>query len=337
MEIKEKGEYFFNWGLVSGRQIKGKFHSLMSESYNAANKIQIGISYNAENNKMIIWSEGKKVECGKGQTAKRITEILNNRHFENLINQKTRGQSIITFKNSAASNFYVENYRGPMKDYLFKFSIRVKNDTLWTPAKKAIINKGDHLDPNCSCGNGRLCNILHILNNCARNGNEMNKRHNRIQGRIVEAIEKHLEIGKEKIKLNKAIKASSEDFGELQTINLEQFALLRPDIEFWLIQMKSGIEVRKLNLIEISVPFGKSVDETNEITLQRIRRGKRTKYQGLVVQITEELKKQERLGVRYEVEFHTVIVSSLGAVPNFTVTDLRGILGVNISKSTINL
>ncbi|GMO20850.1 MAG: hypothetical protein Ta2E_12050 [Mycoplasmoidaceae bacterium] len=30
--LKEKSEYFFNWGIVSERQIRGKFHSLISEA-----------------------------------------------------------------------------------------------------------------------------------------------------------------------------------------------------------------------------------------------------------------------------------------------------------------
>ncbi|GMO21911.1 MAG: hypothetical protein Ta2E_12570 [Mycoplasmoidaceae bacterium] len=56
-----------------------------------------------------------------------------------------------------------------MKYHLFRFTIRVRNDTLWTPTKQAIISRGQNIGRNCSCGNGRFYNTLHILNNCENN------------------------------------------------------------------------------------------------------------------------------------------------------------------------
>ncbi|GMO21905.1 MAG: hypothetical protein Ta2E_12560 [Mycoplasmoidaceae bacterium] len=56
--------------------------------------------------------DGKIIKCRRGQTAKRITGMLNSRHFDALDNQKVRGQSMVTFKGSIVSNFYVGNYKG---------------------------------------------------------------------------------------------------------------------------------------------------------------------------------------------------------------------------------
>jgi hypothetical protein len=44
-----------------------------------------------------------------------------------------------TFKNSIYSNFYIGNCKAPTSDALIRFSLRARNDTLWTPVRKAII------------------------------------------------------------------------------------------------------------------------------------------------------------------------------------------------------
>ncbi|GMO20767.1 MAG: hypothetical protein Ta2E_11950 [Mycoplasmoidaceae bacterium] len=60
IETEENGKYFFNWKHINGEGIKGRFHSLMSEAYKAANRIQIRIKYIEEEDKIRIWNEEDK-------------------------------------------------------------------------------------------------------------------------------------------------------------------------------------------------------------------------------------------------------------------------------------
>jgi hypothetical protein len=96
------------------------------------------------------------------------------------------------------SNFFISNPKEPNADSLIRFTLRAKNDTLWTRARKAMIFKERGLDTNCSCGNRRFCDLLHILNNSAYNLKEMTSRPNMIQEVLVDAIKKHRKINTEK-------------------------------------------------------------------------------------------------------------------------------------------
>jgi hypothetical protein len=89
------------------------------------------------------------------------------------------------------SNFFISNTRAPNADSLIGFTLRARNDTLWTSARKAMVFKENGPDTSCSCGNRRFCDLLHILNNCASNLKKMIVRHNMIQEVLVEAIKKH--------------------------------------------------------------------------------------------------------------------------------------------------
>jgi hypothetical protein len=93
------------------------------------------------------------------------------------------------------SNFFISNLKSPNADSLIRFTLRARNDTLWTPARKAMIFKENGPETNCSCWNRRFCDLLHILNNCAYNLKEMTVRHNMIQEVLVDAIKKHRKIG----------------------------------------------------------------------------------------------------------------------------------------------
>jgi hypothetical protein len=89
------------------------------------------------------------------------------------------------------SNFFISKPKTPNADSLIIFTLRARNDTLWTSARKAMIFKNEGIDRKCTCGNRRFCDLLHILNNCAYNMKEITERHNMIQEVIVEAIRKH--------------------------------------------------------------------------------------------------------------------------------------------------
>jgi hypothetical protein len=103
------------------------------------------------------------------------------------------------------STFFLSNPKAPNADSLIRFTRRARNDTLWTPARKTMIFKENETYTSCSNGNRRLCDLLHILNNCTYNLKEMTVRHNMMQEVLVEAIRKRRKINTEEILTNKEI------------------------------------------------------------------------------------------------------------------------------------
>jgi hypothetical protein len=108
---------------------------------------------------MAIWAKEDKNDvkyCKKGETAQEAGKIFEARHYENLLKQKYRGRTFCTLGNSKVSNFFISNPRTPNADSLIRFTLRARNDTLWTPAIKAIIFKENGPNTSCSCGNRRF-------------------------------------------------------------------------------------------------------------------------------------------------------------------------------------
>jgi hypothetical protein len=50
------------------------------------------------------------------------------------------------------SNFFISNSKAPNADSLIRFTLRARNETLWTPARKAMIFKEKGPVASCSCG-----------------------------------------------------------------------------------------------------------------------------------------------------------------------------------------
>jgi hypothetical protein len=107
-----EGNYFFDWQMIKGKELRGKYHSLISEAFKAASSLQVGINYDSENNKILLWERDKIHRCGKGQLASKLSKMMLPRHCEELCRQPTRGQSMVTLKDSAVSNFFIGNCRG---------------------------------------------------------------------------------------------------------------------------------------------------------------------------------------------------------------------------------
>jgi hypothetical protein len=116
VESNMKGNYFFDWQMMKRREMRGKYHSIIFEAFKAASILQVGINYDAEENKILVWENDKIHKCGKGQVASKLSEMLVSRHYEELCRQPTRGQSMVTLKDSAVSNFFIGNCRGPTND-----------------------------------------------------------------------------------------------------------------------------------------------------------------------------------------------------------------------------
>jgi hypothetical protein len=82
-----------------------------------------------------------------------------------------------------------------------------------------------------------------------------------------------------------------------------------------------------LIIIEISVPFGRSTDEIDENTLKISDRRKRSKYAKMIRHIQGWLAGISHRKYVYKLHFQTIIVSSIGAIPSFTLRNLSNIIG----------
>jgi hypothetical protein len=157
----------------------------------------MGINYDKRTKLIAIWAREEKNDvkyCKKGETAQEVGKIFEARHYENLLKQKCRSRTFCTLCNSKVSNFFTSNPKAANTDIFIRFTLRARNDRLWTSARKAMIFKEKGPTTSCSCGNIRFCDLLHILNNCAYNLKEMTVRNNMIQEVLVDAIKKHRKI-----------------------------------------------------------------------------------------------------------------------------------------------
>jgi hypothetical protein len=187
--------------------------------------------------------------------------------------------------------FFISNPKAPNADRLIRFTLRARNDTLWTPARKAMIFKDSGIDTKCTCGNRKFCDLLHILNNCGYNLKEMTVRHNMIQEVLVEAIRKHRKVSIEEILTKEGINHGKfqKELGKPKLDENEEKQ--RPDIQFWadVSNEDDNYETRKLFIIEISEPFGKiDQDDEHSNTLKNEIEFKTNKYAPLVRSINKQ-------------------------------------------------
>jgi hypothetical protein len=78
------------------------------------------------------------------------------------------------------------------------------------------------------------------------------------------------------------------------------------------------------------------MDELNGNTLEEVNRFQVNKYGGMVNFLNKALATVSKKRIFFEVVFKTIIVSSLGAIPNFTIRNLNSIIG-GCSRSVMNL
>jgi hypothetical protein len=62
VDTTEEKEYFFNWSVVRNDPLRGGFHSLVSEIYQAVTYLQIRMDYNNEANEVIVWGSERDSE-----------------------------------------------------------------------------------------------------------------------------------------------------------------------------------------------------------------------------------------------------------------------------------
>jgi hypothetical protein len=82
-----------------------------------------------------------------------------------------------------------------------------------------------------------------------------------------------------------------------------------------------------LYVVEFSIPFGKEIDEITGNSLKQANHKKRAKYSYMIEHLRKQFEDIPNYKFRYEINFKTIIVSSLGAVPGFTIHNFVNIVG----------
>jgi uncharacterized protein YdcH (DUF465 family) len=244
-----------------------------------------------------------------------------------LLQQKSRGIQFDTFRNSQISNFYVGNGKAPLSNSFIRFALRARNDTLWTPAKKAALFGIEKHTPYCSCSNGRVRNLLHVLNNCNYHMTQMTERHNMVQDWIKEAVKKNRKLKEEDFRNNQTV--VFDKFEKLKSFDVKQFGALEPNSQYW---VKLGDEDKKKEIwkpfmVELAITFGKRDTDEYHNSLDNMRMHKTDKYSSMVNYVKNEMAKRSDYRTEFRVEFRTFMISSLGAIPNETVKSFKSMIG----------
>jgi hypothetical protein len=80
-----------------------------------------------------------------------VNSWVRRRSFRELTDQRFRGASFKSLENSVISNFFMGNMRAHMTNALLHFTIRARNDTLWTPMNKALCYPAEYENRFCKC------------------------------------------------------------------------------------------------------------------------------------------------------------------------------------------
>jgi hypothetical protein len=154
-----------------------------------------------------------------------------------------------------------------------KYLLKARSGTLWTPERK---HQFMHEPNTCPKGCDHVGTLMHILNGCNRNMNEMTIRHNDVVAILAQQLKK---FSRQMIDLSESKKKSFKmKLGWNSTICLpygkkdaterdetidprfEEEARRKPVLWYYKLDEKEvkheTIKVLQLNLVEVTIPFG---------------------------------------------------------------------------------
>ena len=208
--------------------------------------------------------------------------------------------SMFSFNENPLSNSYLLRQHNPICDALFKFAIKSRTNLLGTPEVNELFNNLPHTYcPSCANQNKQsIQSLAHLLNGCISRFPQYTERHDKVQSILIEYVRKLPEV--EEIFTNHTV----------QIPNIpDDLKLLRPDIVAW------HASRPRCTILEVSVPYAGF--NWGYDTLKKVYEHKKDKYMHLIEFIRSQ-------GI--VVNFHVVIVSSLGAVFKDSITDLNRLL-----------
>jgi ribosomal protein S14 len=229
-----------------------------------------------------------KLECpfGDKQTGvqykanlKRVNATCNKkkqRNYRTKLYSKTgRKDLVLTEGNGNISNYYFNNNKNFMNEGLFRFLVKTRSGTMWTPERKhRILHDESDACPRC----GKTGRLSHMLNSCPNCFREMTERHDDICQIIAQQLkhEKKRLIpleGNKKKKFKAKIGWNSQirpPFVQTknETIEMkeeENSIHRRPDLWFYkvdiIINKENSERALTLNLVEVTVPIGYSTGD----------------------------------------------------------------------------
>jgi hypothetical protein len=338
---------FFNWDVDKDykfpKKIKSGYHNEIMEAFRAVKKCSWIVDFNEKQDNIYVkWLTrddnghekmidlfGTDNEYDKypapSEVSKALMKNLREQHHKELLKLPSCFQ-MTTFKNSTVSNFMLGNCKAPVTDFVLKFIIRARVNTLWTPAVRAARVHSYHGPVNCNCSNGRKCNLLHILNNCNLNLARMTLRHNMVSGKLVEGIELRKDLSGAIFENKKLV------VDEMLKEGKEFDSRIRPDIWFW----TEDENVKKLWIIEIKCPFGRNVIEESGAETDSIKQLENSvwrKYEPLIKNVKKAMVDRDAEGRRIKINFKLVVVSSLGAITSKTLFNIGEIVDVDNNQT----
>ncbi|OHT00059.1 hypothetical protein TRFO_33290 [Tritrichomonas foetus] len=245
---------------------------------------------------------------------KTISFILRKRHYNNLSSLPFKGHSFIDTHNSPCSNFFIGNHRTPFQDYLTKFAIKARTNSLPT---KEVLNKRLHNNNNNNndskclhCGQNLNDSLMHRLNKCTANNNGITLRQDNIAHVIANCIKDTLGP-LDAPPIHENCNVSIANYPDLP----DRSKHLKPDI--WYSKLINN--VLHVWIVEVTCPYAMLTDTaTGRISTLHVRRLKKVqKYTPLVEDI--------ELSWNAKVSLAIIVVSSLGVIPKDTFNEIKNI------------
>ena len=261
-----------------------------------------GISINVnQDNKIILKHNDEERFPSSEKDASQIIEDFKQQDLLN--NIKTNLSHGHSFTGNITKTSHSYRKANVLNDKLFKFIIKSRTNTLPTEA-----NKANWFHQEANNGTCKICQgsgtLAHLLNNCKPLSNKYTWRHNIVVQKIAQRIDNDLKPTN--------IKQSCR----IQVANLSaEYQRLLPDIH------AIFDDERRIIIIEVTIPYNQEtcVNDIVRNTLDERQQGKEDKYRGLVDEVAQL--------TGYEVDYYTIVISSLGHVTERTESNLIQLFG----------
>ena len=278
-------------------------HCLLARAMKAVELLEVGIYRREEK----FWmKDARKEEAREEEVRKKpanllpfLNALLAERHAENLANNPMKGHTFPTLRKLPMSNYFMD-WRSNISNGLIRFAWRARTNSLETGEIERRAGRGTGQCQLC----GQQESLMHRLNGCPRKKHLFKPRHDGIVSILAEAVRRHAGRATRALHFDSTVKGPN---GE--ALEDEETRRLKPDIWYY--------EGATLKVIEVTVPYGQLTDRNGErVSTLKIRREEKVrKYE----QLLETARRQYQI----QAELYVIVVSSLGAVPEETINDLR--------------
>ena len=229
-----------------------------------------------------------------------LNEMLRKKHIRRLQEHPMKGHSFKTLANRPLSNFFID-WRSKVSSDTIRFAWRARTNTLMTGEVERRRGTGEGRCSSCR----QLDSLMHRLNGCPSRRFAYKPRHDAIVNVLCD------EINKQGGSRNRRTFHwdSTVEGPNGERLQDQHLARLKPDLWFY--------DETGLKIVEVTVPYGSAtmLNGRETDTLQVRRDEKIRKYTALA--------EAARAQFGVNVGLYVIVVSSLGAIPEATMRDLR--------------